>query len=251
MLTPFRPDAKSDWEVIYEIIAAVCTSFQGLCVAMLFCFCNGEVILVIQKRLKDTCLWRKCASARGGTGRSALKSQRNRSNTFAFGSESLMGTTEATNCRQQHHFGSNSCGNGGNGGDTTTQTTPLPSSTSGSGNGARQTTTGAAAIAVTQPPPRRHLNGSNGSSVLTNVTVSSAESCQSQDSLRQRSTFQQVELPFKQQISLDEDEDSKSNSETIGLLQRNNNLPTVATPTAALDEPRRDTASPRELSSAA
>lgn len=54
MLTPFRPEAKSEWEMIYEIIAAVCTSFQGLCVALLFCFCNGEVIAVISKNFKDT-----------------------------------------------------------------------------------------------------------------------------------------------------------------------------------------------------
>lgn len=32
----------------------MCTSFQGLCVAMLFCFCNAEVITVIKKKLKDT-----------------------------------------------------------------------------------------------------------------------------------------------------------------------------------------------------
>lgn len=54
ILTPFRPEAKSEWEGIYEIFAAVCTSFQGLCVALLFCFCNGEVITVIKKKLKDT-----------------------------------------------------------------------------------------------------------------------------------------------------------------------------------------------------
>lgn len=54
ILTPFRPEAKSEWEGIYEIFAAVCTSFQGSCVALLFCFCNGEVITVIKKKLKDT-----------------------------------------------------------------------------------------------------------------------------------------------------------------------------------------------------
>lgn len=54
ILTPFRPEAKSEWEGIYESVAAVCTSFQGLCVALLFCFCNGEVITVIKKKLKDT-----------------------------------------------------------------------------------------------------------------------------------------------------------------------------------------------------
>lgn len=53
-MLPFRPEAKSDWEALYENVAAISTSFQGLAVAMLFCFSNGEVQQVVKKRLKIT-----------------------------------------------------------------------------------------------------------------------------------------------------------------------------------------------------
>lgn len=50
LVMPFRPEQKSPGELVYQIIAAVVTSFQGLCVACLFCFCNSEVISLITKR---------------------------------------------------------------------------------------------------------------------------------------------------------------------------------------------------------
>ncbi|KAI1305977.1 Calcitonin gene-related peptide type 1 receptor [Halotydeus destructor] len=49
MLTPFRPPPGSPAEAVYEIIAAAVTSLQGLFVALLFCFCNGQVLAVLRK----------------------------------------------------------------------------------------------------------------------------------------------------------------------------------------------------------
>lgn len=49
VLTPFRPPPGSPGEAAYEILAALFTSFQGLCVAMLFCFFNGEVMAALKK----------------------------------------------------------------------------------------------------------------------------------------------------------------------------------------------------------
>ncbi|GAB6032961.1 hypothetical protein CHUAL_012154 [Chamberlinius hualienensis] len=48
LLTPFRPQPGSQGEHIYDVIAAVVTSFQGLCVSLLFCFCNAEIIYLIK-----------------------------------------------------------------------------------------------------------------------------------------------------------------------------------------------------------
>ncbi|XP_073970622.1 calcitonin gene-related peptide type 1 receptor-like isoform X2 [Rhodnius prolixus] len=50
LLTPFRPPNNHPWETYYELISAVTASFQGLCVATLFCFCNGEVIAQIKRK---------------------------------------------------------------------------------------------------------------------------------------------------------------------------------------------------------
>lgn len=43
IVTPFRPEPGTPWESVYQVTSAVVASCQGLCVALLFCFCNGEV----------------------------------------------------------------------------------------------------------------------------------------------------------------------------------------------------------------
>ncbi|XP_069700680.1 calcitonin gene-related peptide type 1 receptor isoform X2 [Periplaneta americana] len=50
LVTPFRPPENHPWEAVYEVTSAITASFQGLCVATLFCFCNGEVVAQVKRR---------------------------------------------------------------------------------------------------------------------------------------------------------------------------------------------------------
>ncbi|CAG5045497.1 unnamed protein product [Parnassius apollo] len=50
LLTPFRPDRTASWWLVYEYISAITISLQGLCVAVLYCFCNGEVLAQLRRR---------------------------------------------------------------------------------------------------------------------------------------------------------------------------------------------------------
>ncbi|KAK6620445.1 hypothetical protein RUM44_006846 [Polyplax serrata] len=54
LVTPFRPEKGHAWEFFYEVLSAITASLQGLCVATLFCFCNGEVISQIKRRYQFT-----------------------------------------------------------------------------------------------------------------------------------------------------------------------------------------------------
>ncbi|XP_075210747.1 calcitonin gene-related peptide type 1 receptor-like isoform X2 [Lycorma delicatula] len=54
IVMPFRPQQGAPWEPAYQITSAIVASYQGLCVALLFCFFNGEVTTAIKKR------WRQC-----------------------------------------------------------------------------------------------------------------------------------------------------------------------------------------------
>ncbi|KAG8186539.1 hypothetical protein JTE90_020842 [Oedothorax gibbosus] len=58
VVTPFRPEKKSTGEVVYETVSAIVTSFQGLGVALLFCFFNGEVIALVRKKWHQALLMR-------------------------------------------------------------------------------------------------------------------------------------------------------------------------------------------------
>ncbi|XP_077554628.1 calcitonin gene-related peptide type 1 receptor-like isoform X3 [Haemaphysalis longicornis] len=57
LMTPFRPDKGSIF-LAYEIISVLVTSLQGLCVALLFCFFNGEVLSVLRKAMSQTPFFR-------------------------------------------------------------------------------------------------------------------------------------------------------------------------------------------------
>lgn len=50
LLMPFRPTRAARWWLAYEYGAALTTSLQGLCVAVLYCFCNGEVLAQLRRR---------------------------------------------------------------------------------------------------------------------------------------------------------------------------------------------------------
>ncbi|KAL0838459.1 hypothetical protein ABMA28_016591 [Loxostege sticticalis] len=50
LLTPFRPPRTARWWLAYEYVSALSTSLQGLCVAVLYCFCNGEVLAQLRRR---------------------------------------------------------------------------------------------------------------------------------------------------------------------------------------------------------
>ncbi|KAL4703917.1 hypothetical protein ACJJTC_002092 [Scirpophaga incertulas] len=50
LLTPFRPPRSARYWLLYEYVSALTTSLQGLCVAILYCFCNGEVLAQLRRR---------------------------------------------------------------------------------------------------------------------------------------------------------------------------------------------------------
>ncbi|CAB3262509.1 unnamed protein product [Arctia plantaginis] len=50
LLMLIRPEPTERWWLAYEYVSALTTSLQGLCVAVLYCFCNGEVLAQLRRR---------------------------------------------------------------------------------------------------------------------------------------------------------------------------------------------------------
>ncbi|XP_050504955.1 calcitonin gene-related peptide type 1 receptor-like isoform X2 [Diabrotica virgifera virgifera] len=73
LLTPFRPENVEPWLYFYDLISAVTTSFQGLCVAILFCFCNGEVQAQIKRKWSNVQTFRPRANSCSATTMSVRK----------------------------------------------------------------------------------------------------------------------------------------------------------------------------------
>ncbi|CAH1280307.1 unnamed protein product [Diabrotica balteata] len=74
LLTPFRPENGEPWLYFYDLISAVTTSFQGLLVAILFCFCNGEVQAQIRRKWSNVQTFRPRANSCSATTMSYVKS---------------------------------------------------------------------------------------------------------------------------------------------------------------------------------
>ncbi|CAG2188131.1 unnamed protein product [Mytilus edulis] len=74
---PFRPVGHEDFLYAYNIVSAILVSFQGFFVSLLFCFFNGEVILLLKNQLG---VHRQRKMSRSDTARSSMYFQLSNNN---------------------------------------------------------------------------------------------------------------------------------------------------------------------------
>ncbi|ODM94072.1 Calcitonin-like peptide type 1 receptor [Orchesella cincta] len=80
LLLPFRPNPGTTYEAIYDVVSAITSSLQGFCVAILFCFCNTEVISVFRRRVcPKFCVRNHSSPTHANRGDSAMPTNRSNS----------------------------------------------------------------------------------------------------------------------------------------------------------------------------